>query len=143
MKNIMRKIFDLFYCGKQRSWAGIRNSFAGVFSYLYVKIYFFIILAVNIMIWLIARFIKANIGAEQAALHYNVDFGIDYYGSAGKIYIIPLLGLVIVLINFSLFAAVSGHKDRKFISHILFTAALASNLVLFVAIVSVYLVNFR
>jgi len=139
----MHRVFSLFYYGKQHLWTGVRNYFAGIFSYLYVKVYFFIILSVNAALWLIARFIKTSVGTEQMALHYNVDFGIDYYGSAGKIYIIPFLGLVIMLVNFSLFAAVSGHKDRKFISHVLFTSALTANLTLLVAIVSVYLVNFR
>jgi len=116
--------------------------FSKFFSYLYIKIYLIILLIINILIWLTAHFIDVRIDEELIALHYNVDFGINLIGGVEKIYIIPLLGLAIILINFILSASVNRSRDGIFISHILFITAMMVNLVLLVAIVSIYLINF-
>ncbi|MFH0891996.1 MAG: hypothetical protein V1867_04405 [Candidatus Falkowbacteria bacterium] len=136
------KIFSLFY-GQEHIFSGMKDNFLRSFYYRHVKIYSFVLLAVNAIIWLIARFIGSNIDTDQIALHYNVDFGIDYYGDTEKIYIIPLLGLIIIVVNFFLYVNLSPRKDRKFISHILLAAAGIANIILLTAIVSIYLVNFR
>jgi hypothetical protein len=119
-----------------------QNLVFNLFSYLYIKIYFIFLLLVNFLIWLTAFSIDSKIDGNQIALHYNVDFGIDYYGDKNKIYIIPLLGFIIILVN--LFFLINMHKsrDRKFISHVLLTSALVSNIILLTAIISVYLINF-
>ena len=84
----------------------------------------------------------SRVEGEQMALHYNVDFGIDYYGDKNKIYIIPILGIMIAIINFILIVSMSQSRDRRFIGHILMVTALISNLILLTAIISVYLINF-
>ena len=81
--------------------------------------------------------------SDRIALHYNVDFGIDYYGSVNKLFILPLLGLVIFVVNVVLFSIVRNQKDRKFIGHILCAVAVLANLILLVGIASVYLINIR
>src|SRR3989339_598593 len=97
----------------------------------------------NFLTWMAARYIHGEIGSQQIALHYSVDSGIDFYGDIDKIYIIPLLGFFIILINFLLYFNIIIYKDRKFISYILFTTSLVCNLILLISIVSVYLINFR
>jgi len=98
---------------------------------------------VNFIVWLAAWYIAAKVHGELIALHYSVDFGINLIGSPKKLYIIPLLGLLIIVINFILLCAIAGHKDRRFASHILLAGALLSNIILLVSLVSIYLVNFR
>jgi len=136
------KILSLFY-GQEHVLSGLKDNFLRSFYYRHVKIYSFVLLVINAIIWAIARFVDSNIDTDQIALHYNVDFGIDYYGDTEKIYIIPVLGLVIIIVNFFLYANVSLRKDRKFISHVLLAAAGIANVILLAAIVSIYLVNFR
>ncbi len=116
--------------------------FSKLFSYLYIKIYLILLFILNITIWSTAYFIDARIDEELIALHYNVDFGINLIGEAKKIYIIPLLGLVIILINFILATSVSRRRDGMFISHILFISSIVINIILLLAIASVYLINF-
>jgi len=120
-----------------------KSAFFSVSAFASVKIYLSVSALLNILIWLSARFIKKATGTEQIALHYNVDFGIDYYDDAGKIFIIPVLGLIIVLFNYFVAMLVSQNKDAVMIFHILFASALLVNVVLLAAIVSVYLINFR
>ena len=133
------KLFNIFYIFQKNS----ANAFSCVFAFFYVKVYLFFLFFVNILIWFFARYIKIATGTEQIALHYTVDFGIDFYGDAGKIFIIPLLGLIIILFNFIIVLILSQNKDFILFSHILLIAALLSNVVLLAAILSVYLINFR
>lgn len=123
MKNLHDLIFDLL-------------------SFFYIKIYLVLLLLLNISIWALSFFIDSKIQNQQIALHYNVDFGIDFYGDKKNIYIIPVLGLLIIIINFVLIVSVSQSRDRKFISHVLMIASLVSNIILLTAVISVYLVNF-
>ncbi|MEA1963291.1 MAG: hypothetical protein U9M94_03600 [Patescibacteria group bacterium] len=132
------KLFNIFYIFQKN----LANSLSGIFAFFYVKIYSVFLVCINVLIWLFAWHIMA-IGPEQIALHYTVDFGIDFYGDARQIFIIPILGLIIILFNFIIVTILSQNKDFILISHILLIAALLSNIVLLAAISSVYLINFR
>jgi len=120
----------------------INDIMSDLLSYFYVKIYLISLFIVNIFIWLMSFFIDSRIDSDQMALHYNVDFGIDYYGNKNLIYIIPVLGIMISLINFCLLATMSRSRDRRFIAHLLLASALICNIILLTAQISVYLINF-
>lgn len=120
----------------------INDILSDLLAYLYVKIYLGFLIFTNIIIWLMSFFIDSKIDSDQMALHYNVDFGIDYYGDKNLIYIIPVLGILITLINFTLLTTMSRSRDRRFIAHILLAAALICNIILLTAQISVYLINF-
>lgn len=111
-------------------------------SLFYIKVYLICLAIINFSIWGMAFFIDSRVDNQQMALHYNVDFGIDYYGDKNKIYIIPILGIMIVLINFILLTSMSRSRDRRFIAHVLMSGALIANIILLTAIISVYLINF-
>jgi len=132
------KLFNIFYIFQKN----LANSLSGIFAFFYVKVYSVFLVLINILIWIFARHIMA-IGTEQIALHYTVDFGIDFYGDSRQIFIIPILGLIIILFNFIIILILSQNKDFTLLSHILLIAALLSNIVLLAAISSVYLINFR
>ncbi|MCK5320212.1 hypothetical protein KAJ61_02385 [Candidatus Parcubacteria bacterium] len=132
------KLFNIFYIFQKN----LSNSLSGIFAFFYVKVYSVFLVLINILIWIFAQHIMAT-GTEQIALHYTVDFGIDFYGDARQIFIIPILGLIIILFNFIIVIILSQNKDFVLLSHILLIAALLSNIVLLAAISSVYLINFR
>ena len=132
-------------------WLNLLNSFHSwrqilveqmlcVFSLFYVKIYLIIFIIVNSLNWTVAFIINKNVTQDLIYLHYNVIFGVDLIGSAKKVFIMPLLGLIIILINSVLIFFI--YKQEKFIIHLLLSAALLSNLFLLAAIASIYLINF-
>ncbi len=114
-----------------------------LFFFFFFKIYFAIFVFLNLTLWIVAFYIKKLIDEPRIALHYNVDFGVDYYGSVNKLFILPLLGLLIFTINVALFSIVRNSKDRKFIGHILCSVSVFANVILLVAIASIYLINFK
>lgn len=132
-------IFNIFYSLRKNA----KNSFFNALSFVFVKVLLVSSLIVNILVWVIAEFIKKTTGVEQIALHYNVDFGIDFFGNSTQIFIIPVLGLMIILFNFLIVMYLQQNKDIVIISYILLTVALLANIVLLAAISSVYLINFR
>jgi len=125
----------------------LRQKFFGAFSYLsgyfFIRLYFIFLLGINLLIWLAAYFINASVSQDLVVLHYNIDFGVDLIGSVKRVYIIPLLGLIIILVNAVLIFIFSRRQDFKFFSHLLLTASLVVNLFLLISLGSIYLINFR
>ena len=137
----INKLFNQLYLTKK----ALKHSLEEIFSLFFVKLYIIIQALINLAIWLMARYISVEVGQPQIALHYSVDFGIDLYGNTQKIYIIPLLGLIFIVVNFGLVAAVNRYNKReiRFIFHILSTTAIIANIMLLAAVVSIYIINFR
>ncbi|MDD5032455.1 MAG: hypothetical protein PHR36_05485 [Patescibacteria group bacterium] len=131
----------------QENFYSLRQKFFGTFSYLsgffFIRLYFIVLLGINLLIWLAAYFINVSVSQDLVVLHYNIDFGVDLIGSVKRVYIIPLLGLIIVLVNAVLTFIFSRRQDFKFFSQLLLAASLVVNIFLLIALGSVYLVNFR
>ena len=134
----MNKLLNFYYLIKQIAHEHLSVALADLF----VKIYLLAAVLLNILIWIGAKYIAMVVGANQIALHYSVGFGIDYYGDTVKIYIIPLLGLLIIFLNFVLYVLVSKYRDKNFIAHILFSSSIVANVILLISIFSVYIINF-
>jgi hypothetical protein len=113
-----------------------------VFSFLHIKIFLIILSLVNAAIWGAAFYIDKKIADQRIALHYNVDFGVDYYGDISNIYIIPFLGLFFIFFNTLLLGIIKKHKDFNFLSYLLLSLSLLANLILIAAIISIFLVNY-
>lgn len=131
-------LFNYFYLIKQ----AVHDFFAKLFEFTYIRIYLAILMSLNLIIWIFSRYIDLQIDEKMIALHYSVDFGIDYYGNMGKIYVIPFLGLFIIAINSMVFNSVLGYKDRRFLSHLLLSSAIVVNLILLASTTMIYLINF-
>ena len=135
------KLSNLYYNLREN----LKGSLSLIFSYRYIQVYFVILVLSNVAAWITAYYIKRTINLPQIALHYSVDFGIDLYDNASRIYIIPLLGVIIIVVNYLiiLFLGKFKQSETKFICHLLSATALVAHIMLFVALVSIYLVNFR
>lgn len=134
----LSKILTILHHSKESTKDYLVNAVTDV----YAKIYISVLLAINGGIWVFAFLIKTKITEKQIALHYNIDFGIDYYGDINKVFVIPILGLIIALVNFILYSTVSYSKDRVFIAHLLNASAVVSNIILLTAIILIYLINY-
>jgi hypothetical protein len=138
MNKIMNRLLSAYYSNKQI----IVDRILFALNNVSIQIYSVILAVLNVIIWIATRYIFLVVGANQMALHYSVGFGIDYYGDAKLIYIIPLLGLFVILLNLALYIIVSNFKDKNFIAHILFASAMVVNFILLIAAYSVYIINF-
>ena len=135
------KLNNLIYNARSRA----KNAIVGAFTLLSVRVYFIILVLLNTSLWVLSRFVIKTIGEPQIALHYSVDFGINLYGNANNIFIIPLLGFIFIFINLSIIISISRYNqlELRFISHLLLASAVIANIILLAALISIFIVNFR
>jgi hypothetical protein len=110
---------------------------------LIVKISFVVSVIINIIIWL-ALYVKLNNFAYQTEygqifLHYNVYFGVDNIGVWYKAFIIPVLGLFVILFN-NILGYTFYLKDRL-ISYVLVISQAVMQVALLAAAIFVILLN--
>lgn len=110
---------------------------------LVVKITFILSLLINAVIWLALYFklypFSYMTEFGQIFLHYNVYFGIDNIGQWYMPFIIPILGLFIILFNNIL--AYIFYLREKIIAYILLISQTVLHLVLLAAAIFVILLN--
>lgn len=74
-------------------------------------------------------------------LHYNVFFGVDMLGSWKEVFILPFIGLILLLVNGFLALHLYKRKER-IASYLLLMAALMIQLSLLVASISIIIINY-
>ncbi len=122
---------------------GLRNIANSLFFFVFFRVYLAIFLLQNILLWASAYYVYHLIDQPRIALHYNIESGVDYYGPSYQLFVLPLLGLAIMLTNTAIFAMVRNQEDRHFVGHMLFIVVLICNLILETALYSIYLINFK
>lgn len=136
------KFIDFVYS----QWDNFRLEISNIVSFFYVKIYLIFFVILNSFNWAFSYYIYSNILPETRnliALHYNVQFGVNLIGDASNIFILPTLGLFIILINFLLLLSIYKLKNSRFLGHFLLLPAIISNIYLFIGLFSIYLANFK
>lgn len=112
-------------------------------SDLQVRITFVLSLILNILAWLVL-YIKIQPFSYLTAtgdipLHFNVYFGIDIYGKWYQVFILPLFGLLIIILNnivgYMLFAR------ERLLTLFMVWSQLVLNFILFAASVFIVLLN--
>jgi len=94
----------------------------------------FLIIALFLFFWFLIK--QSNI---PIVLHYNVDLGVDYFGEVKSIFVLPIVGAIIFLLNF--FLALKIWKKNQALSYFLSTAALLCQCFLFISGIALYLIN--
>lgn len=87
-------------------------------------------LVLNLALWLLIYF-EIEPQQEPVILHYNIYFGVDLIGDWYKIYALPLFGLVVFLLNFTL-AGLIYHRAKVLSYFLVFVASLVQ-ILLFLA----------
>ena len=131
------KIANYFYVSR-KSLKEISRYLLGL---LYFRIYLLIALTLNLLNWLLVYYFNASLSQNLVILHYNVNLGVNLIGEAGKIYTIPLLGLIFKIFNFILLLNI--YQEGKFVIHLLLATTAVVNLILIISTASLYLINFR
>ena len=94
----------------------------------------------NIVNWVvIAIFINRLDG--DIILHYNVYFGVDSMGDWRRIFILPVIGIILLALNAAL-AAYFYTKKERIASYILLLVALMAQINLIIAATSILMINY-
>lgn len=135
--------YSNFYAKFYTVLGKIKTALAAVFRFRPSFIYLALVIFWQLVAWFQVWFIAKNLSSDVLVLHYNVDFGVDLVGDPNQIYLYPLLGIGVFLINFIVLAILHKDKNFKILSHFLWGAAVLFGSFLSIALLSVYLINFR
>ena len=133
------RFFDVLSFAKRK----ILINLLEIFDFFYAKIYLALILFLNFLLWISVFYINFKASNTTLILHYNVDLGVDLIGLGSNLYVIPLLGLLILVVNLILLLIFLKWSDYRYLAHLLFSVSLLANLFLLISLGPIYLINFR
>jgi len=93
----------------------------------------------NLAIWIILKIFVKPVD-YPIILHYNVYFGVDVTGNWKNVWIFPMIGIIIFVIN--LFLSIYFYNKERIASYVLLLAAWMIQLSLIVASLGVILINY-
>jgi len=120
-----------------------KKNIADIFGFFHIRIYLAILFILNLFSWGITCLFFTKVSQNLIVLHYNVDFGVDLIGEVKNIFIIPALGLFVIIFNLIISYVFLENKYFRFITHLLLAGATLVNLLLLLALGPIYLINFR
>ncbi|MBD3248312.1 hypothetical protein GF382_03415 [Candidatus Falkowbacteria bacterium] len=135
----LSKLHHYIYSQRRKFMSSVSN----ILGFLSFKLYFFGALLTNILTWVFTFLFRNQLSQDLIILHFNVDFGVDLIGNADQIFFMPILGLVIIVVNFFLLFAFLKNERFKFIGHLLLASACLANLFILTALGPIYYINFR
>lgn len=132
-------LYVRFYSFRQEAGAALRALWRLSSS----RFHLVALVLIQAVSWFQAVFIYKHLSGELLVLHYNIDFGIDLVGAPWRIFLYPLCGLGIFLLNW--LAAASLHRQAQFrlFANLLLTAAILFAVFVALALMFIYLINFR
>lgn len=98
-------------------------------------------LVLNVAVWTGSIFINTRVSEDVIALHHNIYFGVTLIGSPRQVYLVPVLGLCIIVFNLMI-ARLVGRRERFFI-YLFAATSLVVQFFLLLGIGSIILINFR
>jgi len=133
------RLSERFYNGRQQ----IRTAWLSLWHFRPSRAYFLIWLLLQLLAWWQAIFIFRHLSGNVLVLHYNVNFGIDLVGDPMRIFIYPLYGLAVLLINLLIILMSHRRRDFSVFVHLLLAAALLFAIFINLVLMFVYLINFK
>ncbi len=121
----------------------IRVALAALWRFVPSRFYLGLAGLFQILAWLQAVFIYKHLSGELLVLHYNIDFGIDLVGAPWHIFLYPLYGLGILAFNWIMAAVLHRRQYFRLFANILLTAAELFLMFISLALMFIYLINFR
>lgn len=100
-------------------------------------VWFFVVNVLFLGIDFFYIFLKLGAKQDLIPLHYNIYFGVDYIASKNQIFKLPLMGVVVLGVNYFLGWLV--YKHEKFVCYILIFVSLLVSIILMFA--TVFILN--
>lgn len=133
------KIYERFYSLRDKT-AKTTGEF---FSFWFNRLYLGGIILIQLVSWWLSYFIFNNIGDNLLVLHYNINFGINWIGDGNLIFYFPFLSLIFLVLALLLIFILGVGRHFRINCHYLMGGTLISNLGIFLAILLIYIINFK
>lgn len=91
------------------------------------------------IITLLLIYFKISPAQNNLALHYNVVFGVDTFGSYRELYKLPAISFFIIALNFGITRVLK--IDRNFLSYMAAWISLIISVIIFLSVIFLFQVN--
>lgn len=119
---------------------GLKNDWASFLATRSIKIHLLLSGVLNFIIWILAVIIFYKAEQSLLIIHYNILFGIDWVASKPTIFLLPVIGLIVFVVNTLLSWRVGKYDDLS--KHLLLGGAVVVNLFLLLAIATIWSINY-
>lgn len=133
------RLYNNIFNFKEHVFSALRS----LWRYRLARLYLLLTVIWQTIAWFQAHFIFKNLSSDLLVLHYNVEFGTDLISQPNQIFYYPLGGLMVVLFNLIICLSLYRNKDFKLFVDLLIGAAALFSIFLNLALLSIYLINFR
>ena len=133
------RLYNLVFIRKERTVDSLKT----LWRFRPSRLYLFVFLFWQIIAWLQARFIYNNLSGDLLVLHYNVEFGTDLISNPGQIFYYPLAALLALIVNLTICLILYRNKDFKLFVNLLLGGIALFSIFMNLALLSIYLINFR
>lgn len=137
MKLIFSKALNYLYINAGQYRVAMSDFFFRKTTYIYLGI----ALLINGLTWFFVIVTHRSLADSLAILHYNVIFGIDKIGEPISLFQLPIIGLLLIIVNFFV-SVLLIRKREQTPGHFLLLTAILANLILLVAVYLLYIINF-
>jgi hypothetical protein len=122
------------FFSRERSAERMRN--VPFFRYIFFIILLLLLVQILFPAW---RILPLIYGQGTVPLHYNIHFGVDSLGAWWRIFTVPLIGLLFLVIN--TIVAQTVWKREPMLAYLVVSATLLFEFFLFLAMVFIVLLN--
>lgn len=119
---------------------GLGKTLADYFGVVSIRLFWLSTLIINLGLWTFTWLMVRKLPQDLAILHYNIIFGVDSLGTPQELYWLPLLGLLLFLLNAIM--AIFFYRRDKFLLKLLLASSIFINIVISLALYSIYLINY-
>ena len=97
-------------------------------------------LFINSAIWILIAFFIRPVDFP-IILHYNVYFGVDVIGDWWQVYLMPLVGLLILLVN-AILGYLFYQQGERIVAHLLMLATFITQIGISISVAGLLLINY-
>jgi hypothetical protein len=131
--------YNLFFNFRQQT----ANALKSLWYFRPSRIYLALAIFWQILAWFQAIYIFKNLSSDLLVLHYNIDYGTDLVSEPNRIFYYPIGLLLALFLNLIISLSLYRHKDFKLFVNLLLGALALFSIFLNLALLSIYLINFR
>ncbi len=132
-------LYANFYSFRQE----VKAAFAALWRFIPSRFFLGAALLLQAFSWFQAAFVYKHLSGDLLVLHYNIDFGIDLVGAPWRVFAYPLYALGIFVLDWLIAASLYRRRHFRLFADILLSAAILFSILVALALMFIYLINFR
>ncbi len=134
--------FSKIYGQLDNFWQKLAQAFQDALNFRSIYYYLVSLLLLQVLAWWQSVRIFSLATGDRLIMHYNINYGVDRIGIPSKIFYLPSLALLVILINLAILLFATKHPAQRLFHHLLLSASVIVAVFVNIGLMALYLVNF-